>query len=217
MNINDTILIESLRGTFAIILLFLTWLVGQRILLFWDMHKKHRELDIAANTELQRLYGEHKDTAKLWRICKRIPDAELQIPENTRWLLLQRSTAIESKCETLIVKLATERILLTEEMRLLGLFRQAFQQLRESIRDNIELASSSRGSEYSIFNSLIAGVAVLISNKQARRSSDSTIAIDQLNRIASYTLADYLEFTKQFNNPRVRGENKAKSTLELEP
>ena len=44
-----------------------TWFLGQRILNSWDLRKKRQELDIAAATQFQQLYGEAKEVARLWR------------------------------------------------------------------------------------------------------------------------------------------------------
>jgi hypothetical protein len=68
-------------------------------------------------------------------------------PENTRWELLKRAITAESKIEAIFVKVSTERNLSEDNLKQLGLFRQCYQQLRQNIRDNEEIAFAERGIE----------------------------------------------------------------------
>src|ERR1700752_3043255 len=129
----------------ALITLAVGWFVGQRFTVKWNLFQKRRETDIANVQQFHSLYGEFKELSKLWRVIKRNKDSSLEIPSAIRWLLLARACAVESKNETIIVKLATERCLSKDDMTKLGLFRQALQKLRESIRDDEEVPFSSRG------------------------------------------------------------------------
>jgi hypothetical protein len=184
MPFGDSVLLELIKSGFALVLLAITWGFGQSIIAIWDVRKKQRELDIATTAQFQQLYGEFKEIGRLWKIYKRREDATMTYPENTRWELLKRAIAAESKIEAILVKLSTERSLDEGELEQLGLFRQCYQQLREAIRDNEELVFSEYGLEYKFFNNLASHTACLIaSGKQTRRLSRD-IASQNLKVIA---------------------------------
>jgi hypothetical protein len=184
MSFGDSLLLELIKSGFALVLLVITWGFGQSIIAIWDVRKKQRELDIATAAQFQQLYGEFKEIGRLWKIHKRREDATLTYPENTRWELLKRAIAAESKVEAILVKLSTERDLDEGKLKQLGLFRQCYQQLREAIRDNEDLVFSEYGDEYKYFNDLASRTACLIaSGKQTRRLS-CEIASQNLKVIA---------------------------------
>src|SRR6266481_4046165 len=108
MPFSDAITIELIKAGISVVLLLLTWLLGQRILVSWDLRKKRQELDITTANEFHHLYGEFKEVTKLWRIIKRNKDHTLSPASTARWDLLSRACAAESKNESIIVKLATE-------------------------------------------------------------------------------------------------------------
>src|SRR5258708_22594696 len=92
---------------------------------------RRRESDLAAVATFYRLYGEFFATWKLWSAYK---DSEVGIgvPDNPRWLLLERAEVAESGFEALLVKLASARILNTTDEDMLGGFREGYQTPRES-------------------------------------------------------------------------------------
>lgn len=121
----------------VLVTLGLTWFVGQRLTVHWAIRQKRRELELAAANEFYRLYGEFFAVYKLWSYLSR--DKESVLPEafqTIRWELLQRASSNEGALESLFVKLAAERKLTDREVEILGRFRQAFQSLREAIRDS---------------------------------------------------------------------------------
>jgi hypothetical protein len=184
MTFERSILLELIKFGFALGLLLVTWFFGQRIIADWDAKKKQRELDITTTAQFQQLYGEFKEIGRLWKIFLRKEDRTLTFPENTRWKLLERAIAAESKIEAILVKISTERKLSPDNLKQLGLFRQCFQQLRQTIRDNEELVFSERGLEYDFFNGLASKVACLVSSGKQIRSLDSGTASRNLKAIS---------------------------------
>ncbi len=193
MNFDDSLLIEIVHGAISLIIVMLGWVVGQRILVSWDIRKKRQELDLVSSSKFDNLYGEFKEVSKLWRIVQQKLRGSIKYPEYTRWELLSRACAAESKNEALLVKLATERNLSEEEIASLAVFRQAFQRLRESIRDDTVVPSSSRGPEYLLFNSLAASVAAIIRMQHRVSDLSAATASANLHAIARVTLSKYEE------------------------
>ncbi|HJQ57252.1 MAG TPA: hypothetical protein VJ890_10115 [Vineibacter sp.] len=161
-SVNLELLKAGLTLLIALITLGLGWLIGQRLTFKWNLLQKRRETDIANVQQFYALYGEFKEVSKIWRVIKRNKGANLTVPPDGRWPLMARACAIEGKNEAILVKLATERHLATDDLRYLGLFRQAIQMLRESIRDDVEMRAGSRGAEYAFFNGLAAKVGLIV-------------------------------------------------------
>jgi putative (di)nucleoside polyphosphate hydrolase len=87
-------------------------------------------------------------------------------PETVHGELLTRATAAEGAIEALFVKVATERILEDDDVRALGLFRQAYQKLREAIRDGQELEWTHGTPEYRLYNELACKCSRIISHNR---------------------------------------------------
>ncbi|MBI5301519.1 MAG: hypothetical protein HY868_05230 [Chloroflexi bacterium] len=51
MTFIEQVYIELIKTAFALFVLGLTWFVGQRILAYWEIKKKRKELDIATATQ----------------------------------------------------------------------------------------------------------------------------------------------------------------------
>lgn len=142
---------ESFKLWSGIITLFITvgitLLISNRISTGWNLIQKKRETDINNIQQFYSIYGEFKEVSRLWRINKKNEPRGyyLGIPSQNRWDLLARACSIEGKVEAILVKLATERWLKEETLKDLGLFRQAIQQLRESIQDDLIVPSSGSG------------------------------------------------------------------------
>lgn len=134
-------IIGTLSSILVVLITFgLTWFVGQRLTVHWAIRQKHRELELVAASEFYKLYGEFFAVYKLWAYLSR--DKESASPgtfQTIRWELLQRASSNEGALESLFVKLAAERSLTDREVEILGRFRQAFQSLRESIRDSKDM------------------------------------------------------------------------------
>ncbi len=136
--------------------------------------------------------------SKIWRVIKRNKDSSLAAPSESRWSLLARACAVESKNEAITVKMASERNLSADDLTDLGLFRQALQQLREGIRDNKEIPSSSRGAEYIFFNNLAAKVGLILSSSSTHASTDAKRASERLRAIVDVRWPDFKKAIEHF-------------------
>ncbi|VVB64837.1 Uncharacterised protein [uncultured archaeon] len=87
-----------------------------------------------------------------------------------------------------MVKLAAERILEVSDLTNLGLFRQAFQRLRESIRDDKDVpAAANSDPEYAFFMDLAVKAGSIISSSKINNESDTTKASERLKKNNRYT------------------------------
>jgi hypothetical protein len=181
--------IEILKIISPFVILGLTWLVGTRILNYWEIRKKRKELDILASSEFYKLYGEFTSVWRLWKVHFD------NFPENSSWdkareyywELLKRSSNVEGGMEAVFVKLASEKTLNAKERRSLGLFRQAVQQLRQSVRDYQEMSWQREDKEYIFLKELSVFTARLI-NKHTKYPTpkDATKQLADITDINSF-------------------------------
>lgn len=123
----------------ALILLWLAWFVGQRISTKWNLRQKQKENEAQTARDFHTLYGEFFAIWKLWNYYVRDLGAE-QLPDVSRSSLLDRACSAEGRLESMLVRLACDNELDRSQIAVLGQFRQLYQQLRQSIRDNKALA-----------------------------------------------------------------------------
>ncbi|MCK4821023.1 hypothetical protein KA005_34980 [bacterium] len=123
----------------SLVTLGLGWIVGQRLTVYWAIRQKRRELEISALKEFYRLYGEFFSIWKQWAYCCNSRDDQIDFPRTTRWSLMERACAAEGAMEGIFVTLSCEKQLSGFDIKTLGKFRQAYQSLRESIRDNRDI------------------------------------------------------------------------------
>jgi hypothetical protein len=163
-SIRHELIKAAISGISGVCLLILTWLVGQR--------QKRRELQLSSLQQFYVAYGEFFAVWKLWNRLER----DVASFEDRRWELLKRAAAAEATIEGTLVKLSLELNLDEDDVTSLGRFRQAFQQLRESIRDNQILPWLYAGCpEYKTFKALSITVAALLNGKW----SDSPLSRDR--------------------------------------
>jgi hypothetical protein len=158
----------------ALIASALAWIIGTRITYYWDDLKRRRESDLAARNEFYRVYGEFFAAWKLWDTHKRFPS--IDVPEQVQWDLLCQAEEAEAGFEALLVKIASERHLTDRDVKLLACFRQAYQSLREKIRQGkrLEWAANypsprAKYQEYETFKALAEYFANLLATDTARR------------------------------------------------
>lgn len=147
-------------------------IVGAWLALYWNTRQKQRELDLSTAESFHRLYGEFFAVWKLWNYLIR-DVGEQELPGASRWELLKRATDAEAGVEAILGTLASQRSLKPEVVADLGKFRQAFQSLRETIRDGQPLEwNESSDPHYLSYKELATSVAALIhSGRRARSSS----------------------------------------------
>ena len=155
----------------------LAWIVGSRITFTWDDLRRSREADLEARSEFYRVYGEFFSTWKLWNTYSGT-SYTVATPEHAHWELLCRAEDAEAGFESLLVKLASERRLDEQQLRLLACFRQGYQSLRKHIRAGKPLrwwaSSESRPEagyrDYEAFKALAEFVATLLAEPHPRSS-----------------------------------------------
>lgn len=177
--------LELFKSVLSLGVSFLTialgWLVGHRLTMRWNLRQKQRELDLMTAHDFHKLYGEFFAIWKLWNYSLR---AECGCTV-TRSDLLVRACAAEGAVESLFVRLAAGRDLRETDIKTLGRFRQGYQTLRETIRDNKKLDwSSSTHPEYLAFKELATAVAVLIVSEQPPRDA---LALKRAEALISIT------------------------------
>lgn len=180
---------EATKAGFAALVSALTlalgWVVGQQLTAKWALRQKRRELELSSANELHNLYGEFFAVWKLWN-CYKYDPRVAAATKDIRWLLLQRAALVEAGVEALLVKVASERTLADEQRHNLGLLRQAFQQLRESIRDDKPLDwgnSDHRG--YAEFKRLSCLFSIMLASDHSYKNPKAENAIGALKKITS--------------------------------
>jgi hypothetical protein len=119
------------------------WIVGKRLSSRWALRQKRREQDLASASELHGLYGEFFAVWKLWNYA--CSGAGKGLASDVTWSLIQRAALVDAGFEALLVRLTSERVLGTDVRKDLGMLRQAFQCLRESIAASTPLPWSHSG------------------------------------------------------------------------
>ena len=185
MQFSDNVWLEVIKTGLSLFLLAIGWFIGQRIVAYWDIKKKRQELDIATATQFHKLYGEFKEVSRLWRAFK-YPEKKLVYPESMPMELQRRAAAAEGDLESIIVKLAAERRLDEDDKKTLGLFRQAYQKLREVIRGDEDFIWTHETPEYKLYNVLASKTAYIIFSKKAKKHRRSDDAADALLEITSH-------------------------------
>jgi hypothetical protein len=216
---SSKLLLEAIKTLFSLVLLVVTWYGGQSIITYWDYRKKRNEIEISSAQRFFELYGEFKAIMRLWKVfcvnTGRAPAAHaptngivIPTPDETRWQLLKRAADAESGVESLILKLAAERNLTEKQMAALGLFRQAYQTLRQAIRENEWLHWTYDCPEYVLFNNLASDFARMISLDKAPtldmiqlddspEHPTSQGARENLQVVTSYRSPDFDQCVKQ--------------------
>jgi hypothetical protein len=158
----DSAAVEIPKLLTYLIFLGLGWLIGKRLTVLWSRRQKQNEQDLDAVREFHAVYGEFFALWKLWNYYIRNLGAEA-LPGASRWELLDRACQSEAKLESTLVRLASEKALTSKDIGALGRFRQRYQQLRESIRDNVPLEwNHSEHPDYVEFKTLAPQVAAII-------------------------------------------------------
>lgn len=168
--INLEVIKTALTIAVAVFTLGVGWIIGNRlsarISVAWAIRQKQREIELETAKSFYAAYGEFFAVWKLWGYHK-----EKHGPDASRWDLLQRASTSEGAMEAIFVKLASERWLTKREVEILGRFRQAYQTLREAIRDDRSMGwSSDKYADYVSFKRLAGLVSAIILSSTPRRS-----------------------------------------------
>ncbi len=134
------------------------------------------------------MYGEFTSIWRLWKVYyDSFPNKKALTAKADEyyWELLKRAADVEGGMESVFVKLASEKIIEPRDITALGLFRQAIQQLRQSIREYEEMNWQRKHKEYILLKDLVINTALLINSKT--KSPECETAKKQLAQI---TLVD---------------------------
>ena len=156
---------DLLRVAISLVLLGIGWAIGRQLTVFWSRRQKQNEQELTAERQFHQLYGSFFATWKLWNYFLDAPD---NFPGASRWQLLQQASDQEGQLEATFVELSSRKRLSDTEIAHLGRFRQYYQKLRESIRDNKPLAwNHSEHPDYKEFKNLAVQVAAIIRGQKA--------------------------------------------------
>lgn len=165
------------------VIFLLTWGVGQSISAKWSIRQKRRELQLSAANRFDELYGEF---FKIWKLWKNFKKEGIDCKEVSQWDLLAMTCTAEAGMEAILVKIASEFTLTDQDIIVLGRFRQAYQSLREHIRENKPFTwNHPYHPQYMLFKKMGAYIATLLSEFKTARDPSREEAIHNLQRITS--------------------------------
>lgn len=154
----------------ALLTLLLTWLIGSWISAFWTNRQKRKDGDIAAATELYALYGEFLAICKFWNRLDRIRSSDQVEPQ--RVTLLERTSLMEGRFESLLLRLTCQLNWTAKGLDDLGLLRQTFQFPRLLITDGKPLPwDSSEDPQYLEFKRISSAVGARLAKRSWRERS----------------------------------------------
>jgi hypothetical protein len=130
--------------------------------------QKKYETDLNAVKSFYDLYGEFFAVWKLWNY--ELEAGKSNLP-NQKWNLLDRAAVAEGKVEAILVKIASEKELTKAQIETLGMFRQAYQHLRQKIRDDAKLEwPHSEHPQYLEFKRRAAELAAVLADSNVDQS-----------------------------------------------
>lgn len=198
MGLRDTIIANAASGLIiavaaALIGIFIAWIYTERR----EKIRVRNERDLAAAAELYQVYGQFFATWKVWNdhLRNNAPPSASRIPQlgapddQRRSELLAQAAEAEGGFEALLVRLTLEHDLGDDQRAVLWCLRKASKQLRNSIRDGVQLLwwrDDSHGPgaghdgyrAYQAFKMLTSVVAdMLLTESKRRRRTDSALEV----------------------------------------
>lgn len=160
------------------------WLVGNRMSAAWTHRQKHREYSLSVTAEFYQVYGEFFAIWKLANFAFRQHRPE--ITDSFILDLIKRSAALEARVEAMLLRVASELKLAPDEIRSLGLYRQAIQLLRQSIILRRQLDFFGPGqAKYELYKQLSVTVGELVARLGERAKPEAGAAKAQMSQITS--------------------------------
>jgi hypothetical protein len=174
-----------------------TGIVGAGFGFWWNLQLKRRESDLATVKLFHNLYGEFFAVWKLWNCYIRDvgPDA---FPDASRWKLLERASVAEGGMEAILIDLASKYRFSPSSLRRLGQFRQLYQQLRQSIRNNRALEWDH--SDHPVYKAFKQSAPVIAYMIRTGRNVDGAISEQQTNAWLEVTLNSHEKFWLKHND-----------------
>lgn len=180
--------------------------------------KKHlNELNFELRRNFHNIYGEFRSNVRLWKNAGK--------PKNPAGheALYTSAVQVEGKLEALLSDIAGQKTLSVDETCILGLYRQAFQTLREALRGdkNRDVPCTYDHNDYHLFNELTAAISRLLvtgkpqpSELEARQNLDAILDI----RSSDWPLAHTKYGKSQMWKPALKAViSKRQSELESSP
>jgi hypothetical protein len=172
--------LELFKFGLNLLLLIVTWTLGQLLILRWEEKKRVREISRDMRRQFHELYGQFKSSVRLWRAQGKPTDPR-DCPE-----LLERAVLAEGLVESLLSDLAALKKLTDDECTALGLFRQGYQTMRQALTNKrpSSVPADYDSDPYHLFNDLTTTVSRLVvaityepSPEEARKSFDGIIDV----------------------------------------
>jgi hypothetical protein len=144
----------------------------------WASTKRRREIDLASLDHFHQCYGRWFSTWKDWEDALDAEKRGTAISKELRECLCRRATEVEGQFEALLLKIATERRLTSDQSRRLGRFREGYQRLRETIEKESDMGFWVTGSpeavgQYVTFKALSVEFAALLGHSFTWRRPSS--------------------------------------------
>ncbi len=195
------------------VILLLTYGVGQNLSAKWSLRQKRRELQLSAANTFDRLYGEF---FKIWKLWKNYKKEKIETQNVSQWELLAMICEAEAGMEGILVKIASEFRLTDQDIITLGRFRQAYQTLREYIREDKPFTwDHPYHPQYMHFKTMGAYIAAMLSGfeNQSLKGPTREEAMYNLQRITSTKFKTWWE--SQADKPLVEFDFKVKGLEDI--
>ncbi|WP_417914026.1 hypothetical protein [Candidatus Electronema sp. JM] len=152
--------------------LVLAALIGQRISAKWAERQKKREHELALVNTFYSSYGEFCAIWKDWNHTLMEGESSPDELKTRRQELRERACRAEGALESVLLKIAAERILTQHERVDLGNLRQAYQVLRERIEERVRISyGASDHPDYLEFKRLATLLGVMLAQHSVREPS----------------------------------------------
>ena len=194
ISFGQQLLIELIRAVITALFTFaVLFVIGTLTVAMWDRRKKYQEIDIELYNQFQERQGEFYEVTKLWRAYyKKVYEGNDEKDKDREEELLQRASAAESKVEIIINRLVTDRMLYEKDPLTLGLYRQGYQQLRESIAEPLNHPpkfGNYKDARYQFFEDLAPRVAHIITER--KRPETSWLRLHEIRSKSSEDARDH--------------------------
>lgn len=164
--------------------LALTWGIGSQVTARWAEWGKRRELELSLANTFYSHYGKFRAVWRLWNQSLKDLSNDPAALKKKRETLFDRACRAEGGLEAVLLKVASERVLLKGDQEDLGNLRQAFQVLRERIGAGLPIAyGSSQDKDYLEFKRLATRLGTLLASPPASRTPSPQQACEAFQEI----------------------------------
>lgn len=100
----------------------------------YEKRRKQHDFDLETMQELASLYGQIFGVWKAWDSRCRFP--KVDPADHAAWELLAKAVDAEGRLEALLLRIAADRYLRDEDIKVLAGLRQSFKVVRKAIRED---------------------------------------------------------------------------------